>query len=49
MCYIKSRTLFYPKKYSEHGGFDIVGIKNQFEDRDRKKKRHLKILVGLER
>ncbi len=24
--YIKDQTLFYPKKYSEHGGFDIVGI-----------------------
>ena len=23
--YIKDQTLFYPKKYSEHGGFDIVG------------------------
>ena len=47
--YIKDQTLFYPKKYSEHGGFDIVGIAKINLKTDRKKKRHLKILVGLER
>ena len=47
--YIKDQTLFYPKKYSEHGGFDIVGIVKMDLKTDRKKKQHLKILVGLKR